>query len=231
MPQQLREDAEIVITMSVTSDNPLYDADKEISDTNQKTRTSEPYTLRVNLNNLHEGNPWKPNKKYTYVVSTPEEVKVEVTDEIVYQGDNPVKQNVEIKNTGLSAAWIRVAIVGAWMVDNKDDEGNIQQLIVAEWKTDGEKPDGKFTWPSDEPKTATPNANHWLKGNDGYYYYMQEVPRGKTLEKLFTSYELTANAPMANAYLELSIMAQAVLPADRDHIWPEEIVGKINGNQ
>lgn len=227
MPQQLREDAEIEIKMSVTSANPEYKANTEGKD---PTRQYD-YTLKVNLKGLAP--TWKPNKKYTYVVSTPEEVKVEVTDEVNYEGDYPVKENVVIKNTGLSAAWIRVSVLGAWMVDKQDTEGNTKQLVVDEWKNNGnDEDDGLFVWPScGKPSELTTNAHHWRKCSDGYFYYMKEVPRGETLKELFTSYKLTADAPMADAYLELTILAQAILPADRDHIWPEEILNDLQGNQ
>lgn len=226
MPQQLGEDAEIVITMTVISENPTYQEEEG----SQETRNN-PYTLSVKLKELVS--VWKPNKKYTYVVSTPEEVKVEVTDEVNYEGDYPVKENVVIKNTGLSAAWIRVSVLGAWMVDKQDTEGNTKQLVVDEWKNNGnDEDDGLFVWPScGKPSELTTNAHHWRKCSDGYFYYMKEVPRGETLKELFTSYKLTADAPMADAYLELTILAQAILPADRDHIWPEEILNDLQGNQ
>lgn len=226
MPQQLGEDAEIVIKMTVISENPTYQEEEG----SQETRNN-PYTLSVKLKELVS--VWKPNKKYTYVVSTPEEVKVEVTDEVNYEGDYPVKENVVIKNTGLSAAWIRVSVLGAWMVDKQDTEGNTKQLVVDEWKNNGnDEDDGLFVWPScGKPSELTTNAHHWRKCSDGYFYYMKEVPRGETLKELFTSYKLTADAPMADAYLELTILAQAILPADRDHIWPEEILNDLQGNQ
>ena len=52
---------------------------------------------------------------------------------------------------------------------------------------------------------------------------MKITSPGEILEPLFESYKLTASAPMSDAYLNLSILAQGVLDIDAVDIFPDEI--------
>ena len=175
------------------------------------------YTLTQNLNQFVK--TWNPNKKYTYVISSPEDVEVEVTDEVVYNGTYPVKQNLKIKNVGLSAAYIRVALVGNWVVpknsaatisDEPTDVNDQSQVEICDsWK----ETDGNFDW-SSKLSNSIQAGDYWYKGSDGYYYYMQPVPRGEEISGPFDKYTLTASAPVAGAYLEFIVAVQAVYPED-----------------
>ena len=203
MPQTLGDDVTIQINISVTSD------DATVSNTTREHQ----YSISKKLNNFTT--EWKSGKQYTYVISTPEEVDVEVNDEIEYVGGNPVKKNLEIKNTGLADACIRVSLVGAWYVDN-----NGQHLVVGEWKPNE---DGSFDWGVAEPNTTSTNSRSWRKDANGFYYYMKKVSPGKTIDALFDSYTLTGKGPMANSYLELAIAVQAIHIDDAYLVWPEEL--------
>ena len=216
MPQELTDDAEITIHLEV----------KEVSSVDGSQRTME-YDVKKKLNTII--NEWKPNKQYTYVISTPQEVELEVTDEVAFEGGYPVKKNLSITNTGLSDTYVRVYLTGAWYVDYVDKNGQEKKILVSDWDNDGEdEDDGEFIWPSaGEPTQSGPNDNNWMVGSDGYYYYIKKVSPGETIEQLFDKYTLTAPAPMANAYLELSVVVQAVYPIDAPAVWPEDILSAI----
>ena len=180
------------------------------------------YTIDKQLNQITS--EWVPGKLYTFKISSPQEVEVEVTDEVVMDGIYPVKQNLQIKNTGIANAYIRVAIAGSWVVDHTTTQGT-SQLIIADWKNSGDPytDDGVFTWSSSQPSKGRTNSNLWRLGSDGYYYYMKQTVPGEILAPLFESYKLTASAPMSGAYLNLSILAQGVLDIHADDLFPAEI--------
>jgi hypothetical protein len=168
---------------------------------------------------------WNPGKLYTFRISSPQEVEVQVTDEVVMDGIYPVKQNLQIKNTGIADAYIRVAITGSWVVDHTTEQGAATQLIIADWKNSGDPDtdDGEFKWG---------NLGIWRHGSDGYYYYMKKTAPGDILEPLFETYKLTANAPMSGAYLNLSILAQGVLDVHAVDLFPDEIKAALGiGNR
>ena len=162
------------------------------------------YTLSKQLNQFITG--WSKDKQYTFVISTPHEVEVEVTDEVVMDGTYPVKQNLKIKNTGLADAYIRVAIVGSWVVDEGD-----KTIIVSDWK----ETDGTYDW--------TGKSDKWKEHTDGYYYYLDPIAPGAEAGDLFKSYTLTADAPILNSYLQMTILVQAVHEIDRDMMFPPAI--------
>ncbi len=152
---------------------------------------------------------WEGNKTYSYVITTPEEISVEVND--VVEGN--VKKDLEIRNTGLATVYIRVALVGAWVIYDPAFPGGYE--IVDDWEADEE---GTFVWGDAQ------NPENWRKGPDGFYYYMEKVPSNHTVEvPLFESYTLTANAPVPGAELKLNIIAQAMHHGDAAQAWPIQI--------
>ena len=205
IPQQMPESAKIEVVVEATIKNEVKN-----------------FTLSKNLKEFIT--EWKQDKQYTIVISTPHEVEVEVTDNVEYEGDYPVKKNLVIKNTGLTEAYIRVAVTGAWMVDD-NTSGTEKKLTVSDWK----ETDGEFTWPSaGMPTTDSKNSNNWRLGPDGYYYYMMKTSPGQVLGTLFESYKLTAPSPMLGAYLELSILAQAFYVTDAEYVFPTEIFNNLD---
>jgi hypothetical protein len=203
LPQELAEDAKLEIKVVV----PVPNSDP--------AQTRE-YTLTKNLKTLGS---WAPNKQYTYTITTPQEVAVTVTDKVETIGGYPVKSDLKITNTGLSDAYIRVAIVGAWMVNDIDENNKQRQVMVADWKPEE---DGDFIWSGGvEPKVGVKNSSKWTRDSNGYYYYTDPLRPGKDAPALFDSYTLTATAPMVGAYLELQILVQAVHLVDRDKMFPQ----------
>lgn len=191
IPQEIDEESKIIFTISFNG---------------------RPYTIERSLKMMAQA--WLPGKLYTFKISSPREVQLEVTDEVVMDGIYPVKQNLQIRNSGIAPVYVRVALEGSWAVEDGDS-----QLIISDWKPT----DGEFTWPVAAPSEGKTNTNNWRLGSDGFYYYMKKVPAGETLAPLFTSYKLTASSPMSGAYLELSILAQGVLEEDMDSLYPDDI--------
>lgn len=207
MPQTLPDDATIEISLTITSNSPGSQYYKENT-----------YILERKLNEFIK--TWEPNKQYTYVLTTPEEITVEVTDKV----EGKVKKDLKIRNTGLSTAYIRANIVGYWVTPN-DPSNPTDYYIVSQWK----ESDGEFDWGTTPPSVS--ETTHWRKGNDGYYYYMTPVKRGEYVPvPLFNTYTLTASAPVIDAELELIIAAQAVSPADLSVVWPSDITDIINNS-
>ena len=218
LPQALADDAIIEIKVEVTT-----------AGSETMSAITREYVLTKNLKAFIA--EWQPNKRYTYTISTPHEVEVEVTDEIVYNGSYPVKQNLQIKNVGLADAYIRVMISGAWVVDETIN-GTVQPVVVADWKNTGHRTtdDGEFVWESTKPVNGTCNAEGWRCFEDGFFYYMNKTVPGGTIPRLFKSYTLTASPPVAGAYLELTILAQGVYASDINLIFPQEILKDIDNH-
>ena len=110
-------------------------------------------------------------------------------DEPNWTNGKSIKENVSIKNTGTTDAYIRA-------------------MIVANWCTT----DGKVV------KTASPYYENlpgsgWVKyTDDGFYYYTQPVaPNGGTTNYLFTSCTpVDSEKPEGADHLEVNIICQAV---------------------
>ena len=106
------------------------------------------------------------------------------------------KEDVKIKNTGDTDAYIRVALVVNWMNDN----GNV-------WGT-------KPVEGTDYNMTLD-LANGWSKGSDGYYYYNTKVAKDQSTPILIDEAEVLTNpGPKGTAgtqyYLSIEIVAEAI---------------------
>ena len=147
---------------------------------------------------------WEQGKSYTYKISTPQEVEVEINEDFT-AGSN-IKENVFFTNTGLAPINVRAALVGYWVV-KRTIGGNEEDVIVHMWDPEN---DGVFE--------GLPGTN-WQKGKNGYYYYMQVLPtKGSTTELLFSKYTLTTTPPVVGAELILNICVQASI-TDVDKPW------------
>ena len=211
IPQEFEDndDAELIIHLKATSKNP---------EDNGATDRSHAYEFTKKLKDF---GTWEANKKYTFVISSTEEVEVEVSDEVADDGSE--KYNLEIRNTGLSSAYIRVDIRGSWLLPKDSDDNTSYDLIVADW--DSTK-DGKFDW-NNANIADTPTAGKWYKHTDGFYYFFGLVNAGKPAPQLFKKYILNTTPPVAGAELDLVIKAQAVLPADVKIVWPPAITNEL----
>lgn len=197
------------------------------------TVNGRPYTLDKELKEIMTSLKWEANKKYTYIISLPDEVKVNVDDDV--DAAQKIKSGLKIKNTGLSPIYVRVAIIGNW-------KNETTEQIVADWRNSGnsETDDGEFDWNGSglkvEPYNNTTPVRNWLKGSDGFYYYTQELARGESVpdtDKLFDTYQLKVQSPpVPNAVLDLTIAVQAMRKEDLQkkgqdgkslNIWPSEI--------
>lgn len=175
------------------------------------------YDIRLNLKSLLA--TWKPGKVYSYKISSPEEVDVEVEDDVVNDGSK--KENLSISNTGLAASYMRAMLVGYWV--RTDENGN--DIILGQWKQPSIGGSGDYT-PDGVFESAALEAD-WFIDSNGFYYYRHPVPAGEKIPtKLFESYTLTGTPPAAGAELVLSIAVQAV---KYDKIgetgWPVTVVG------
>ena len=225
MPQTLPSEATIVITVQVPTENDTKDAQGNNNYSDVKT-----YSLCKKIKEITE--VWKPNKSYTYIISTPNEIQVEVTDVVEQvEGGAPQKKDLVITNAGMATSYIRLDMVGAWCVDNTTN-GVTETLVVGDWKP---TEDGTFVWgEGGEPLSDDASERNWRKGADGYYYYMLPLKRGEQIKDanaLFESYTLTNRGPMNNAYLELSIMVQAVMTEDAEILWDSTIWNVLKNNQ
>lgn len=215
IPQTLTADALLTISMKVNGRS---------------------YILEKKLTEVMTTPQWVANKKYTYIISLPDEVKVHVGD-TVDKATEKIKSDLVIKNTGLSPIYVRAAIFGNWVTEHVEN-GDTTYHVVADWLST----DGTFVWGAgDEPNSATTPVRNWLKGPDGFYYYTKEIARGEAVpatDKLFNTYTLTANSPVPDAVLDLTIAVQAlrwddiITPIGTEggnnvYIWPSDIVTKL----
>lgn len=100
-------------------------------------------------------NTFNPSKVSCAVV---ENKGTPVTGSVTNTGD--IKENVQIKNTGDTDAYIRVAVVVNWA---SADGSSV-------WSTkpeEGDNSDYKIEYNLDDS---------WVKGSDGYWYYTKSVP-------------------------------------------------------
>ena len=145
---------------------------------------------------------WEADKKYVFTIGLPDEIEVEVEDQVV----GAVKQDVTITNTGNSPGYVRAAIIGYW-VNNKGD-------VTMPWL----ESDGEFDWGNEW-------SQYWKKGSDGFYYYLRPVPaKTATAYPLFDTYTLNTSTNIGTNHafltLELNIAVQIIMEKDKA-LWPE----------
>ena len=135
-------------------------------------------------------NTFKPSKVSCAVV---ENGGTPVTGSVTDTGN--VKENVQIKNTGDTDAYIRVAVVVNWA-----------------------SADGSCVWaqkPADDDYTITYNlSNGWFNGGDGFYYYSKAVSPGESTSVLIDEAKQHLAAPKGTDgtqyYLSIEIVASAI---------------------
>lgn len=139
-------------------------------------------------------NTFNPSKVSCAVV---ENKGTPVTGSVTNTGD--IKENVQIKNTGDTDAYIRVAVVVNWM----DEAGN------KVWATK----------PIEDTEYSITYANtpNWVKGSDDYWYYTKSVPptEGNNLtdiliEKATQNKEGPKGTDGTQYYLSIEIVASAI---------------------
>lgn len=149
-----------------------------------------------------------------WLISTPGPVVNEFTPgEVTIQVDETfngtTKQNVRIKNTGNVPAYIRVALVPAWV----DDEGNIAAKPASLKLND----DCNIAWGKD----GSGYEADWFIGSDGFYYCKTVIEPGASTPILIKS--CTVKDGEHKYDFELQIIASAVqsLPTSTvGEVWP-----------
>ena len=147
--------------------------------------------------------------RLAWLISAPEPVVNEftpgvVTIEVDEKFDSTTKSDVSIKNTGNVPAYIRVALVPAWV----DDEGNIAA------KPASLKLDCDITWGDDFNQ-------FWFEGTDGFYYCKTFIKPDEYTPILIKS--CTVKDGEHKYDFELQIIASAVqsLPTTTvEAVWP-----------
>lgn len=145
-----------------------------------------------------------------WLISTPEHVvnsfipgEVTIQVDETFDDGHTTKQNVSIKNTGNVPAYIRVALVPAWV----DDEGNIA---------------AKHASLDDCNITLGDDFNQfWFEGTDGFYYCKTFINPDKSTPILIKS--CTVNGGEHEYDFELQVIASAVqsLPTSTvGEVWP-----------
>ena len=120
-----------------------------------------------------------------------------VSCEVTENFTNNKKDNVRVKNTGTTDAYIRATYVVNWV----DAQGNIASSDPAGYKY-----------------TLTANLNNsWTKGSDGYFYYTSPIaPVDSTQGSLLTC---TVTYPDNPEYtLSVEVLAEAIQSVPEDAV-------------
>ena len=120
-----------------------------------------------------------------------------VSCEVTENFTNNKKDNVRVKNTGTTDAYIRATYVVKWV----DAQGNIASSDPAGYKY-----------------TLTANLNNsWTKGSDGYFYYTSPIaPGDSTQGSLLTC---TVTYPDNPEYtLSVEVLAEAIQSVPEDAV-------------
>ena len=151
-----------------------------------------------------------------WLISTPEQVVNSFTPGVVtievdetFDDEHTTKQNVSIKNTGNVPAYIRVALVPAWV----DDEGNIAAKPASLELND----DCNIAWGKD----GSGYEADWFIGSDGFYYCKTVIEPGASTPILIKS--CTVKGEEHEYDFELQVIASAVqsLPTSTvEKVWP-----------
>lgn len=154
---------------------------------------------------------WLPGKMYTYQLATKQkDVTVSIDD--VVTTSSMKKSGLVIKNTGTTAAYIRVAAVANWY-----------------------KGETNFTTPYSATQLATDLASlnvgagkPWYQGADGFYYYRNPLLAEKTItgtNNLFNTITFAGTPPESTGWhLEVNLVVQAVRTNDVEAAWGTGII-------
>lgn len=149
-----------------------------------------------------------------WLISTPEPVVNTFTSGVVTiqvdeKFNGTTKSDVRIKNTGDVPAYIRVALVPAWV----DDEGNIAAKPASLELND----DCNITW----GKVGNGYEDDWFIGSDGFYYCKTVIEPDGSTPILIKS--CTVKDGEHKYDFELQVIASAVqsLPTSTvGEVWP-----------
>ena len=172
---------------------------------------------------------WKAGQLRTYTLKV-DDINVHIADEI---SSSHIKQNIAIKNTGNTDAFIRAAIIGNWcapdssavfgFTDFIDNPG--EYVEIPSWTID-QTGGGTFVG---LPTTSATTG--WVRGkSDTYFYYTTAIAPGATAPALFTSYtpgpvppyQLAGTPIVAHFVMEIATQAiSAKKPDASNYTWSE----------
>lgn len=122
---------------------------------------------------------------------TPASVSTEVKETF----KDGVKSDVKIQNTGDIPAYIRAAVIINWA----DANGNVYGGAVPTDK--GDKKDYDLTLKAN---------NGWIKGADGYYYYIHPVAPKESTTAIFEDITQLTDDPAEGYGLQITILADGI---------------------
>ena len=108
---------------------------------------------------------------------------------------NGEKKDVKIQNTGNIDAYIRVAVVANWA----NSAGDVYGGAVPTDK--GDKKDYDLTLKAN---------NGWIKGADGYYYYIHPVAPKESTTAIFEDITQLTDDPAEGYGLQITILADGI---------------------
>ena len=161
-------------------------------------------------------NTFTPSKVSCAVVENSE---AQISGGIQNTGDK--KSNVQIKNTGDTDAYIRVAVVANWV------------------NADGTRVGAQKPIENKDYTITLGSAVKWARGADGFYYYCEDISPNNLTELLITEAKLKdgVTAPLGTDgtqyHLSLEIVASAIQPKP-DYVveneWSNEMVSIDSNN-
>ena len=104
---------------------------------------------------------------------------------------NNVKSNVQVKNTGDTAAYLRAAVLVTW----QDASGNVL---------------GTAPVAGQDYSITMPASAKWAQADDGFWYYSEAVAPGASTEALIGECQPLKAAPQAGYTLHVEIVASAI---------------------
>ena len=177
LPQDMSEDTKFVMTFSIEG---------------------REYILEKAFNAFLTS--WEADKKYVFKIGLPDEIDVDIEDQV----EGYIKKNVTIQNPGIATGYIRAAVVGYWV-------SNSTGRICDPWRAD----EGTFVYGADW-------NSKWKKGTDGFYYHLEPVEHNAFTYPLFTTYTIndSAKGQHADHTLEIDLAVQ-IIPVSEKALWPE----------
>ena len=129
-----------------------------------------------------------------------------VTTEVVEERNEEVKENVKIKNTGDTDAYIRAAVVVTWQNANGEVYG---QAPVADQ-------DYTIQFNTTEQRDSKNNPGKWTLAADGFYYWSGPVAPKALTGVLITSCSPVAGQTPEGYGLNVEIIGSGIqaMPAD-----------------
>ncbi len=210
-----------------------FTADSEVQLVINYTYAGVDDTWTIDFGKALTGVTWSAGELRTYTLKV-DDVNVTITDKMT----TSEKNNVQITNTGNTAAFIRAGIIGQWLDDDNqpifgytDYTGGVPTPeYIPSWYEDFTKGTNIFGEFSD----LAPSDSKWVKNaSDGYYYYTEPVEPGGSPTPLFSKYTIKPAATpkiyvggiYKPAHLLIEVATQAVSAMNPDGTY------RMNGNE